>query len=101
LVCDIPLLFRLFGLGALLTFAVGIVDGLDGKLARIRGCPTKLGLMEHPFDILYEFSWLIALALFLSQSEGLLPIILTAFPSRSSLSIGFAMTSSVGRQVLV
>jgi CDP-L-myo-inositol myo-inositolphosphotransferase len=67
------------GLGALLTFAVGIVDGLDGKLARIRGCPTKLGLMEHPCDMLYEFSWLIALALFLSQSEGLLPIILATF----------------------
>jgi hypothetical protein len=29
--------------------------------------------------MLYEFSWLIALALFLSQSEGLLPIILATF----------------------
>jgi choline kinase/phosphatidylglycerophosphate synthase len=64
------------GLGALLTFVVGVMDGLDGKLARIRGCSTKLGLMEHPFDMLYEFSWLIALALFLSQTEGLLPITL-------------------------
>lgn len=62
------------GLGALLTFAVGVMDGLDGKLARIRGCSTKLGLMEHQFDMLYEFSWLIALALFLSNTEGLLPI---------------------------
>jgi len=67
------------GLGALLTFVVGVVDGLDGKLARIRWCSTKLGLMEHPFDLLYEFSWLIALALFLSQSEGLLPLILASF----------------------
>ncbi|MBZ9572104.1 NTP transferase domain-containing protein [Patescibacteria group bacterium] len=66
------------GLGALLTFAVGIMDGLDGKLARIRWCSTKLGLMEHPFDMLYEFSWLVALALFLSQSEGLLPITFAA-----------------------
>ena len=64
------------GLGALLTFVVGVMDGLDGKLARIRGCSTKLGLMEHPFDMLYEFSWLIALALFLSRSEGLLPLTL-------------------------
>ncbi|MGQ9639966.1 MAG: CDP-alcohol phosphatidyltransferase family protein [Candidatus Bathyarchaeia archaeon] len=62
------------GLGVLLTFVVGVVDGLDGKLARIRGCSTKLGLMEHPFDMLYEFSWLIAFALFLSNTEGLLPI---------------------------
>jgi choline kinase/phosphatidylglycerophosphate synthase len=71
------------GLAALLTFAVGVIDGLDGKLARIRGCSTKLGLMEHPFDMLYEFSWLIALALFLSRTEGLLPLIL------ASLSITF------------
>lgn len=67
------------GFGVLLAFAVGVIDGLDGKLARIRWCPTKLGLMEHPFDMLYEFSWLIALALFLSQNEGLLPLTLVSF----------------------
>lgn len=67
------------GLGALLTFVVGVMDGLDGKLARIRRCSTKLGLMEHPFDMLYEFSWLIALALFLSQTEGLLSLVLVSF----------------------
>lgn len=67
------------GLGSLLTFVVGIIDGLDGKIARIRGYSTKLGLMEHPFDMLYEFSWLLALALFLSQSEGLLPLIFASF----------------------
>ncbi|MDI6691260.1 MAG: CDP-alcohol phosphatidyltransferase family protein [Candidatus Bathyarchaeota archaeon] len=66
------------GLGALLTFVVGIIDGLDGKLARIKWSSTKLGLMEHPFDMLYEFSWLIALALFLSQSESFLPITFAA-----------------------
>jgi len=62
-----------------LTFVVGIMDGLDGKLARIRGCSTKLGLLEHPFDMLYEFSWLLALALFLSQTEGLLPLVFISF----------------------
>jgi choline kinase/phosphatidylglycerophosphate synthase len=65
--------------GAILTFVVGIVDGLDGKLARIRGCSTKLGLMEHVFDLLYEFSWLIALAFFLSQSQGSIPLVVTVF----------------------
>ena len=64
--------------GAILTFVVGIVDGLDGKLARTRGCSTKLGLMEHVFDLLYEFSWLIALALFLSRSQDSMPLVLTA-----------------------
>jgi len=62
--------------GAILTFIVGIVDGLDGKLARTRGCSTKLGLMEHVFDLLYEFSWLIALAFFLSGSLGSTPLVL-------------------------
>ena len=63
--------------GAILMFVVGIVDGLDGKLARIRGCSTKLGLMEHVFDLLYEFSWLIALAFFLSRSQDSMPLVLT------------------------
>lgn len=62
--------------GAILTFVVGIVDGLDGKLARVRGCSTKLGLMEHVFDLLYEFSWLIALAFFLSRSQGSTPLMI-------------------------
>jgi len=62
-----------------LTFVVGILDGLDGKLARLRGQETMLGRMEHPFDMLFEFAWLIALALYLSRSAGSLPIILSAF----------------------
>jgi choline kinase/phosphatidylglycerophosphate synthase len=65
--------------GAILTFVVGIVDGLDGKLARIRGCSTKLGLLEHVFDLLYEFSWLIALAFFVSRSQGSMPLVATAW----------------------
>ena len=64
--------------GAVLTFVVGIVDGVDGKLARTRGSSTKLGLMEHVFDLLYEFSWLIALAFFVSRSQGSLPLVITA-----------------------
>jgi CDP-L-myo-inositol myo-inositolphosphotransferase len=65
--------------GSILTFIVGIMDGLDGKLARIKGQETKLGRMEHAFDLLFEFSWLIALALFLSRTEGLLPLELCLF----------------------
>jgi len=64
--------------GAVLAFIVGIVDGVDGKLARIRSRSTKLGLMEHVFDLLYEFSWLIALAFFVSRSHGSLPLLITA-----------------------
>ncbi|MFQ6064839.1 MAG: CDP-alcohol phosphatidyltransferase family protein [Candidatus Bathyarchaeia archaeon] len=56
--------------GSILSFVVGLMDGLDGKLARARGKTTKLGTMEHAFDLLFEFSWLAALALFLSNSTG-------------------------------
>ena len=62
--------------GSILMFIVGVIDGLDGKLARIRGHTTRLGRMEHLFDLLFEFSWLIALAIFLSQSGGSLPLVL-------------------------
>jgi choline kinase/phosphatidylglycerophosphate synthase len=64
--------------GSILTFAVGVMDGLDGKLARIRQRETKLGRMEHAFDLLFEFSWLVALAFFLSKTKGLLPLQLCA-----------------------
>ncbi|MFQ5710144.1 MAG: CDP-alcohol phosphatidyltransferase family protein [Candidatus Geothermarchaeales archaeon] len=62
--------------GSILTFFVGIMDGLDGKLARVRRRTTRLGIMEHPFDMLFEFSWLIALSLYLSRSGGSLPLVL-------------------------
>jgi len=48
--------------GALLSFAVNVMDGLDGKLARVKGMASKLGQLEHSFDLLYEQSWYIALA---------------------------------------
>jgi CDP-L-myo-inositol myo-inositolphosphotransferase len=53
--------------GSILTFAVSVIDGLDGKLARIRGKLTKLGNIEHSFDFLFEQSWYIGLAWFLSS----------------------------------
>ena len=53
--------------GSILTFTVSVMDGLDGKLARIRGKLTKLGNIEHSFDFLFEQSWYIGLAWFLSS----------------------------------
>jgi choline kinase/phosphatidylglycerophosphate synthase len=62
---------------SVLTFAVGLMDGLDGKLARVKAMTSKLGSMEHPFDTLYEFSWIVALSAHLSLSTGeLLPALL-------------------------
>ncbi len=65
----------LFYLGHLLpasslTFLVGLMDGLDGKLARAKDMATRLGKMEHAFDLLFEFSWIAALSIHLSQASG-------------------------------
>lgn len=40
---------------SILSFVVGIVDGLDGKLARVKLKISKLGSLEHSFDLLFEF----------------------------------------------
>lgn len=62
---------------SILAFIVGLMDGLDGKLARVKAMTSKLGSMEHPFDTLYEFSWIAALSTYLSLSTGkLLPALL-------------------------
>ncbi len=55
---------------SILSFVVGIADGLDGKLARVKLKISKLGSLEHSFDLLFEFSWFIALSWFLFRSTG-------------------------------
>jgi len=47
---------------SLLTLVVNVLDGVDGKLARVKGLTTKLGYLEHSFDQLYEQSWYMAFA---------------------------------------
>jgi len=50
-------------IAGVLAYVVGIVDGLDGKLARARGILTKLGYIEHTFDMLYEQVWYVCFAI--------------------------------------
>lgn len=47
----------LLGPALVLAFIVGILDGVDGKIARLRGRKTIIGKMEHSIDMLYEQSW--------------------------------------------
>lgn len=56
--------------GSALSFVVGLMDGLDGKLARAKYMTTNLGKLEHAFDLLYEFVWLLALSFYLTASTG-------------------------------
>ena len=48
--------------GALLALVIGVLDGIDGKLARLKAQTTKLGKREHDLDYLVETSWWAALA---------------------------------------
>lgn len=72
-------------LALLLTFIVSFLDGVDGKLSRVKLCSSKLGGMEHAFDFLFEQSWYFALGLFLWGSYGptalILPTLIALFDS--------------------
>jgi phosphatidylglycerophosphate synthase len=59
------------GLGILAALVFGIVDGLDGKLARVKVETTERGKWEHHLDYLIENSWWAAIALHLWQSAQL------------------------------
>jgi phosphatidylglycerophosphate synthase len=48
--------------GIVLALIVGILDGLDGKQARIRVETSKAGKIEHWFDSFFEVVWPSALA---------------------------------------
>ncbi|KPK99694.1 MAG: hypothetical protein AMJ91_06770 [candidate division Zixibacteria bacterium SM23_73_3] len=64
---------------SLLTFVVSFMDGVDGKLSRVKIASSNIGKMEHAFDFLFEHSWYIALAIYLSGNYGILPILLSTF----------------------
>jgi phosphatidylglycerophosphate synthase len=59
------------GLGLLAAIAFGIVDGLDGKLSRVKVETTERGKWEHHLDYLIENSWWMAIAFHLWQNGQL------------------------------
>ena len=48
---------------------VGILDGLDGKLARVKLMTSKIGELEHLLDMLFEYSWWLSLGWVLGNSN--------------------------------
>ncbi len=50
--------------GALLALIVGVLDGVDGKLARLKIQTTRLGEGEHALDYCIEMSWWVARSTF-------------------------------------
>ena len=59
------------GLGLVAALAFGVVDGLDGKLSRVKVETTERGKWEHHLDYLIENSWWTAIAFHLWQSAQL------------------------------
>lgn len=57
--------------GILLALVVGVLDGVDGKLARLKLATSKLGELEHVTDFFYENFWYLAIAAHLETATGL------------------------------
>lgn len=73
-------------MGIVLSFIVGVLDGLDGKLARAKEMSTNLGKLEHALDLLYEFSWIIALGYYFTVTGGTFMPLLYGFISVTLIS---------------
>ena len=55
----------------LIAVVAGILDGVDGKLARIKLLSSPFGdRLDHTLDVTFEFSWYIAIGWGLYQSTG-------------------------------
>jgi phosphatidylglycerophosphate synthase len=59
------------GWGMIVALAVGVIDGLDGKQARVKIESTPSGEWEHILDFVFEMSWWAALAYWFEQSAQL------------------------------
>jgi phosphatidylglycerophosphate synthase len=57
-------------LGLSLALLVGVLDGVDGKIARLRGKKTFIGKLEHSFDMVYEQAWYIAFTWYAWHATG-------------------------------
>jgi phosphatidylglycerophosphate synthase len=68
------------GAGLVVALAVGILDGLDGKLARLKLETSRVGEFEHLSDFAFELSWWAALAWHFHRSGTLrwAPLVLLA-----------------------
>jgi phosphatidylglycerophosphate synthase len=54
----------------LLALVVGVLDGVDGKLARLKIATSRIGALEHVADFFYENFWYLAIAAYLARAHG-------------------------------
>ena len=55
-------------LGIVLAYAVEVLDGVDGKLARTKLQTSRLGELEHVLDFFTEHAWYLTITIFLVTS---------------------------------
>jgi phosphatidylglycerophosphate synthase len=55
-------------LGVLFAWIAIVLDGVDGKLARVKLMTSPIGKLEHLADFFYENAWYLALAAHLSRT---------------------------------
>jgi phosphatidylglycerophosphate synthase len=90
-------------IGALLALLVGILDGVDGKLARLNVQTTRIGKCEHLLDYFVEMSWWTALAYHFHATGQLryayvILLVFFAFNSLERVARGF-VRRRVGRSL--
>jgi phosphatidylglycerophosphate synthase len=57
-------------LGIILAAVVGVLDGVDGKLARTKLQTSRLGELEHVLDFFMEHAWYLTITVFLVSSTN-------------------------------
>ena len=87
--------------GIILALIVGVLDGLDGKQARVKVETTELGRREHLLDYLLELSWWTALAYHFTTfgqvpTAPLLLVLLVCSDAADRLAKRFAKNASAG-----
>jgi phosphatidylglycerophosphate synthase len=65
----------------LVALSVGVLDGVDGRLARVKQLTSRIGgIAEHVCDSIYEYVWQFAIAYRLvAEGHGTIPYMLAGF----------------------
>jgi len=82
--------------GMIPALAVGVIDGLDGKQARVKVETTPNGHWEHYLDFVFETSWWAALAYWFQRS-GQLPGAWSFF----GLIVGSELIGALAKQLVL
>jgi phosphatidylglycerophosphate synthase len=89
--------------GVLVALLVGVLDGVDGKLARVKVETSEFGKWEHHLDWLYESSWWAALAWYFHRARALpdaFPLLgLLLFADLLERGVRRAVKQSIGRDL--